>query len=297
MPKKIYITDNQRKFIAEQIDVPNKSSEGIIAYFYSLPEELLEKHYRDYRYVAEGFDFDCVNVARLIMESSEVNLSADEIRKIIIDKFHLDPSMVVVQKPRDGFDVEIIVYVADVESNVQDVIDEVSKYGFFNSITQPLYRKNGHNYVSVQFESNHDKPLREDKFRGLKLIHITPEGNVASILKNGFLPSCKNKFFSYPPRVYFLMDGGLGLKSIFELAENLLLASGERGPKDVGFLLLDRKKIPQNIRFFADPNCRNGVYTTDIILPNCIISCRTEKIQVVDDVEEWLKSQENQSLA
>ena len=104
------------------------------------------------------------------------------------------------------------------------------------------------------------------------LWHLTPEYNVKSILENGIIPSNDNCLFDYPERSYFFSFKRINNKRIQEIGQNLAAVNNDsRNNGSYCLLKIDLHKLPENIKFYRDYNCFNGVYTEDKI-PADIVS-------------------------
>lgn len=119
----------------------------------------------------------------------------------------------------------------------------------------------------------HYEPKFEDEEAevGNILYHITHHSNKEKIKRIGLCPYSKNKVFNYPSRIYLFKED-TPMREIENIAK-ALNNYAERDFKDgiYSLLKIDVDKLPNNIRFFADPNHKHGLYTMNNIPPDCII--------------------------
>ncbi len=111
----------------------------------------------------------------------------------------------------------------------------------------------------------------EEKEIGDFLYHITPHYTVGKIKKIGLCPYHKNAKFNYPSRIYFFKEDVP--REILKNAAKALDKYSKRKIKDGIYrvLKIDVNSLPDNIKFFVDPNARYALYTLNNIPPNCIV--------------------------
>ena len=111
----------------------------------------------------------------------------------------------------------------------------------------------------------------EEEDIGNVLYHITSSSNVEKIRSIGLCPYHKNEFFKYPSRIYFFK--GDTSKETLETAAKALdkyLRNKDR-KNSYCVLKIDVNKLPDEVKFYIDPNMDGGVYTVNNIPPNCIM--------------------------
>ena len=111
----------------------------------------------------------------------------------------------------------------------------------------------------------------EEQEIGDILYHVTHHSNKDKIKKIGLCPYSKNTLFNYPSRVYFFKED-TPISEIINSAKALNnYAIRDFNDGIYSILKIDIDKLPNNVRFFVDPNYRHGLYTMNNIPPNCII--------------------------
>lgn len=99
------------------------------------------------------------------------------------------------------------------------------------------------------------------------LFHVTDEKYLDKIKKHGLIPKHKDKLSYHPDRIYFLIDKS----NVEQLVNNYNFNI------DTPVLLtINVSAYKNNNVFYTDPNMPGGIYTTNNIPPNLIIS--TENI-------------------
>lgn len=131
--------------------------------------------------------------------------------------------------------------------------------------------KGDNRFIILRYEPKYidegTRIVRECQF----LYHLSPLKYKEKILKNGFVPRCKNGRFNYPDRCYFFMDN---------MPKNTILSwipifqKATKNRKNISHCLytIDVSKINDNVVFYLDPNLKGGCYTADNISPNVIVN-------------------------
>ena len=104
------------------------------------------------------------------------------------------------------------------------------------------------------------------------LFHSTPIIYLSKILKIGLVPRAKSSIFLYPDRVYCMKGNHLRDNQIITLKDIQTTRSVDDPNVDNRhvILIIDIKKIPNNVKFFIDPKCDDAIYTHDNIPPDAI---------------------------
>lgn len=131
--------------------------------------------------------------------------------------------------------------------------------GYFFSLKLNEY-ENAHSLI---FEPKYDKDVYDRVMKNKFLIHITFEKYVDKIMKIGLSPRTHNKFWKYPDRVYLISTNDLNDVNNIGVA---LAANNE----SICLVLLNKDNLHNNIKFYDDPNAKNGIFTYDNIPPNAI---------------------------
>ena len=117
-------------------------------------------------------------------------------------------------------------------------------------------------WVKLQFEPEFQEDITDYiKTTESFLWHATPAYNLGKIMHTGLSPRSKNALFDYPGRVY-LIKGSSGVDFVQSMCEELS-ASNESPGNDGTYVILmvDIGGLPDNVRFYTDPNCEFGVFT------------------------------------
>lgn len=119
----------------------------------------------------------------------------------------------------------------------------------------------------------HYEPKFEEEEReiGNILYHITHNSNKDKILRIGLCPRHKNNRFNYPSRIYCFRED-----TPRDVIERAAMALSHYATRDFidgiySVLKIDVNCLPNNVKFFVDPNHEYGLYTLNNIPPNCII--------------------------
>lgn len=118
----------------------------------------------------------------------------------------------------------------------------------------------------------------EETYNGELLYHITREVLTPKIYKIGLYPSRKNKAYNFPSRIYFLKDNTTK-EEVENIATVLKNAKGDGDEVMYVLLKIMVDKLPKGIKFHADPNLYNSIYTTDNVPPSAIWKEKTEYIK------------------
>lgn len=181
-----------------------------------------------------------------------------EIRKL----FHLPEAY--VYKLEHFHKIYVYIIIPEKVEDYEPIKETMEKMGYFLSQDNEKFATNGRRYRVLQFEPT--SQLQDDetdsiKHENNKLYHWTPEYNVENILKNGLIPSHKNRVFNYPSRTY-LMSDKYSQQEIFGLGQQLCIHSSDpQNTGTYGLLVIDVKNLPENIRLYLDPNSLIGIYT------------------------------------
>jgi hypothetical protein len=148
-------------------------------------------------------------------------------------------------------------------------VSKEKKYPEFKALSmtfEPKYEKDITNYIKNNFNY---------------LFHCTPNVYVERILKNGLIPYSRNTEYGYPERIYFMVGDELKKVQISVLfrvqVERIKKTMNIPKTNDDGkfsLLTIDVKRIPNNIKFYSDPNAPLSIYTHDNIPAETIISVK-----------------------
>jgi hypothetical protein len=131
-----------------------------------------------------------------------------------------------------------------------------------NSIKNNVKKLKEASQVLLKIEAKYDLEL-DRKFWPEELYHVTSDFNISKIRKIGLVPKSKNKISTHPERIYFGVNKGFLISG---LAPQLKLSGMSK------LLIISTDKLPENVRFFRDPNYANGMYTLANIPAYAILS-------------------------
>ena len=224
-----------------------------------IPIEDLRKCYRDLRLDATPTTFDDLPT---VNEAVGNIMPPDDVVKKIMNKFNLPESM--VQMVESNHKIYIYIITAVIGINDKIIEEEMAKYGYFIGYKSEYQTISGMTYQRLQFEPQ--SQIQRDETDNIKkenkyLYHWTPLYNLDSIIKEGLIPSSKNEHFSFPNRVYLILEHSDDYK-IYDFGQRLAL--NNTNPNNNGkyvLLEVELEKLDDTIRFFYDPNSDIGVYT------------------------------------
>lgn len=273
--KVIKISEKQlQKIIRESINKHlNKNDQDtsfdLSKYLDSIPYEELKQQYEDYTSyeIINGYDILQENFNE--DELSNAHQAADEIK----NKFHLKDWQVIIAAPNNK--VEIIVVYAGLLRNSKKIKNAMLSQKFFDSRTWWTFKK-GMLWRAIKFEPLKQPDLTKEAKSFDKLFHLSLMVNMASIKVNGLVPCHKNNFFKYPDRVYVLY-GNITENQIIYLGKQLYEKDKQNPQNNGNYVLysIDTKKLPNNIRFYGDPNYRYGYFTEETIPPQALSIIKT----------------------
>lgn len=183
----------------------------------------------------------------------------------------------------------------------KELSDAMASCGYFFAKSTPIDIKDQNTGMIIgivyayQFEPKHeDNDIRKLIDQWNYIYHISPSCYQNKIGQQGFCPTCKSKTFNYPSRNYFF-KGDIDFNDIVQYARifaNSKISNANINPnltnKNKDFIkkiqseytlyYIDTRKIPINIKFFLDPNLKEGFYTEDNIPASCIAKEKTFSI-------------------
>lgn len=168
-------------------------------------------------------------------------------------------------------DIQLILVYADDGVN-GDILCEKMKYmGWSKSYELNPKEKNGIVVRAIGFDPMYQEAIDDVKERWKVLYHLSPKYNEESIMKNGLVPSTRNKFFKYPPRIYMLTPN-VPMSELENLVNNL--NKFEKDNNNGGVFTIYRIKtnqIPDDVELFYNPRFNYGVYSTKPIPTSAIV--------------------------
>lgn len=214
-------------------------------------------------------------------------------KNIICRKFNLRPQQFcITSRSFDNTIVNLGVIILEKGSS-QSVIGEIKHYmqtlGYFECV-KPKYVEEK---IVLIFEPHFSKDISNeirDKYK--ILYHATLTIYVNKILKNGLVPKSKNTLFFYPSRVYCMRGNDLSDEQV-KLLKNVQVQRGAKTHHDNNeytILSISVSKIPQNVKFYADPMAPHAIFTHDNIPPQAIsIQGKLKESQLRRIIRESIK--------
>lgn len=226
----------------------------------------IRKQYVDYNFVTlHGFGNPLMKVdGKYVAKHPKYGLPPEEVIDTIEDTYHLEDWQ-IIKRPN-----QISIIVADIGNNKTMIESDMKYMGYFLSISEPVHIEDM-KWCKMRFEPR----MQEDESNRIKqyglLLHISPTGNTESIMKNGIIPNSKNKYYKYPNRVY-LFKGDIQYRFLKRFGRGMARANGLPDSTAYTVFEVDTEKLPDDIKFYIDPNLDEGVYTEHTIPPEAIIS-------------------------
>lgn len=274
-----YIKERKKLFTLSDDDILQirETSDG---YLSNKTNEQIRKMWCDYTRIIHPTSYD--NPLTYLMdgifnESLTMTYPIDTSIKYLKKYFNYDEDDDNIQKiKRDDGTYNIIIYVPIVGDNLE-VVKKAMGYCGYHLSTPSENHLEQNKFQWVRFEPTYKpeitKQLRESE---TKLLHLTPYYNWKKIKHVGFTPKSKNEYFKYPHRVYFIKGSVLeigGIDEVISIGEQLFNENTSKGNNGKYVLItIDLNKIPKTVKFYTDTNYINGVYVTENISPDTIIS-------------------------
>ena len=198
---------------------------------------------------------------------------ANKVKDIVCRKFNLVPQQFHIEPITDnGTTVNLIAILLNSrisKSEIGDIINLMRTCGYFE-YSKPFI--NGP-FITYFFEPHYSKDITSEiKQKYQYLYHAAPSIYVQKILKNGLVPRHRNTLFFYPSRVYCMRGNNLSSEQI-GIIKNVQAQRGTNTLHDDNrytILIIDVSEIPDNVKFFVDPNAKNAILTHNNIPPRAI---------------------------
>ena len=180
----------------------------------------------------------------------------------------------------------IVVKILDTEENNSAIDRAMGLCGYVRTTEVKLG-----DFVGISFISRYeDKDITDEVRRMGKIKHITPLYNVEKIKKIGLVPKSSNSRFNYPDRIYFFRGDTPMLEIGYQIIDFQQNNPSKGDKDDYALISIDTNKLPNDCRFYYDPNYSSGIFTTDNIPPSSIVGIK--KINV-DEIKEFYRSMSN----
>lgn len=152
---------------------------------------------------------------------------------------------------------------------------------FMNTCGYFKYTKNVQNekYVQLQFEPKFSGDITNiiKKVYG-KAYHMTTLSALPKIKKVGLIPRAKNKDFQYPSRIFAMVPMNNGHLNDIQTGLLTRIAQSKTTDEDGNVIPnqdfhvigINLEKIPNDAKFYYDPNAYGSVFTYDNIPPSAL---------------------------
>lgn len=251
----------------------------------TLDKEDLDSAKIDLRLIPHAVSFDDIicNVIedkQYLMESAGDSLPPDDVIENIVNKYQLDRRL--IKKVERANKIYVYVITALIGENVDMIKNDMEIMGYFFGHSGREYLIDGQKYIQLQFEPYCQ--LQQDITDEIKtqfnaLYHWTPEYHLDDIMTQGLIPLHENKVFNYPPRIY-LIKGDVSFNDIKMLGDGLSRINDNENNNGCYVLLgIELSELDYDIKFYYDPNYRNGVFTEQRIPPEYIKVITREKFK------------------
>lgn len=164
--------------------------------------------------------------------------------------------------------VQIILLVANVKKNAEMIVRDMEYCGWYLSRERVEDVVRGRKWIQMVFEPYWTIDATDILMHTSTLYHITLTENVETIRREGFVPKAMNKKFRYPPRTHFF-TGECTLRFVKHAAKEIS-DGAHRTLEEYSIILLDTDLIPENIKFYFDPDYECAIYTYETIPPKSI---------------------------
>ena len=252
--------ENIKQIIRETIfEIFNNISPKFVFDFNDIPQDELEKQYVDYektyQYIAYNNRLSKTDKGYVFESFNEI-LPPDIVVKSIIKAHQLKEWQ--FKRIEYCNKIEIYILIPDIGNNVKIINSDMDKMGYF--VGQEYKTPNG--WVQVHYEPKVQKDETENiKKETSVLYHLTPYYNVENIKRFGLIPKNANLMFNYPERVYCMMDK-VSNDEFVELGNGLSYQNTDsRNDGHYVLLMIMLDRLPNDIKFFYDPNMEYAVYT------------------------------------
>lgn len=234
-----------------------------------IPRNVLDKIYVNYAFYKKIVSFDGILSSvneKYIYENYNFTLPAKRTIKSLTDNYPISKQQCHVKFGTHG--IELIVIVADIHYNEEDITKAMGQMGWFVSGTNKI-TENGMVWKIINFDPKYELNVNNEIRSHRYLFHITLSKNKSSIYTNGFIPKSINDLYNYPPRVYFLI-GDITEEELMNVGDMLSVTNKNSNGKYIIFCI-DISKIPEDINFYYDPNLEHSIYIEKPLTSDCII--------------------------
>lgn len=268
---KYTLTENDIKCIVkETIQEYVENSRREVFDLSKITPEMAAKQFVDYA-TMEPVGFTTLNYDK-VEEEANSSRPLSEVKADMMAKYQWDPWQFTINRLANN--IEVALLIPNFGQNISTVISDMNKNGYFKGYERdvPIC---GLPYKELRFEPLYQESERNTVLNLGMIFHSTHKDNIPNILQNGLIPYSKNPKFSYPKRVYFSKFVS-DIRHICDITKQLADVNNTN-VLDYCIITIDTKKIPENVDFYLGPIYENGIFTNDIIPPECIMNVKTFK--------------------
>lgn len=255
----------------------------------------------DLRKIAAGYGNDSY-IKSSIKKIDEAILNTydiDATKKFVCAQCNLsDNQFQVENRVNDGVVVPVITIILPPTITAEEC-EFVSKKMFtcgYSACTEPKYYSR-HGVYAIVFEPMHGEDVTDRIRKECRyLFHATPTIYIDKIRKNGLCPMSRNLLFLYPSRIYCMKGDTLSkdqrrvYRNMQKVRSSRVDAGNMKNRDDNTYYLLtiDVAKIPENVKFMADPMAPRAIFTYDNIPPTAIVSYKRYNMSF-NDIKNRIK--------
>lgn len=268
---KYTLTENDiKRIVKETIQEYVENSRREVFDLSKITPEMAAKQFVDYA-TMEPVGFTTLNYDK-VEEEANSSRPLSEVKADMMAKYQWDPWQFTINRLANN--IEVALLIPNFGQNISTVISDMNKNGYFKGYERdvPIC---GLPYKELRFEPLYQESERNTVLNLGMIFHSTHKDNIPNILQNGLIPDSKNPKFSYPKRVYFSKFVS-DIRHICDITKQLADVNNTN-VLDYCIITIDTKKIPENVDFYLDPIYENGIFTNDIIPPECIMNVKTFK--------------------
>lgn len=247
-----------------------------------VPKKSLDKQFKKFKFIhINSFSSLLLkeNKEKRLNEGIKFTYDIDNTCKEITKRYNLEDwqfNIIIAEN-----DIKVALIIPNISNNKDIIISDMESLGYYVSDSwKERGDENDNNiYTIIRFDPRFpDNINNQVKNMGI-IYHLTPEYNLESIKKSGFIPQNNNKKFKYPPRIHFL-KGNINEKNIKSIGQQLCDENDDiRNNGEYILFTLDVDRIPNDVNFIGDSCYEYGICTEDVIPYDCVISKRNLKFK------------------
>lgn len=215
--------------------------------------------------------------AAMICEGLIITYPIERVCEMIRTVFNLAKSNADFLLNRDKYDgyaalmqgangtSRILTLIYDADYNRDMLAQYFNKYGYFAGAESPCMGNMRMTYWEKKFDNDATEEVKKLRY----IYHICKEQVLKKIESQGLTPrNSQWRQFKNSERIYFFIRE-LSHSEFSAWAKNFSREKQNGGDTYI-MLKVDVSKLPENIRFFADPRMNDAVYTLENIPPDCL---------------------------